>query len=338
LAQALTLGRLAGPNHRLAMASPVSSAAPSDSTAAIVLRQFWGITAVPERVSAGVSRDNWRTGEAFWLSYSEAGERARFLREAELLRALPFRLKSLGAAWTVPEVVPTVENESIATSEHGLWRMTRHVHGQEPDPRHPGTYPALAAMLAEVHRVLRSMPYSLAVCERGIVEKGRDLLQTYRTSSFSCVTQDPRERLLVQTLCEWLELRLSVLEAEPRQLTHGDWIPGNLKVSADGWAVLDWEFCRLDPVVMDLAQSCCTLLMWSGLNRVADRIDELVHRYSELTGHQVLMESVPAAMVLFWLNNYNHWHGRQARIGRYGHVLELLPERLRQVGTFVGAL
>jgi hypothetical protein len=182
------------------MSSPVSSAAPSDRTAANVLRQFWGITAVPERVSAGVSRDNWRIGEAFWLSYSEAGERARFRREAELLRALPFRLESLGAAWTVPEVVPTMENKSIATSEPGLWRMTRHVHGQEPDPRHPGTYPALAAMLAEVHGVLGSIPHSLAVCERGTVEKGRDLLKTYSTSSFSCVIQDPSERLHVQTL------------------------------------------------------------------------------------------------------------------------------------------
>jgi Ser/Thr protein kinase RdoA (MazF antagonist) len=320
------------------MSSLVSSAAPSDYTAAAVLRQFWGITAVPEHVSAGVSRDNWRIGEAFWLSYSEASERARFLREAELLRALPFRLKSLGAAWTVPEIVPTMENESIATSEQGFWRITRHVPGQEPDPRHSGTYPALAAMLAEVHKALGSLPQSLVVCERGIVEKGRDLVHTYCTSSFSCVTQDPRERFLVQTLCEWLGLRLSILEAEPRQLTHGDWIPRNLKVSADGWAVLDWEFCRLDPVVMDLAQSCCTLLMWSGLNRVADRIDELVHRYAELTGHEVSMESVPTAMVLYWLNNYDHWRGRQARIGRYGHVLAIQPERLHQVGTFVGAL
>src|SRR5262249_9866828 len=173
------------------MSSSVSSVAPSDRTAANVLRQFWGITAVPERVSAGVSRDTWRIGEAFWLSYSEVGERARFRREAELLRALPFRLESLGAAWTVPEVVPTMGSESMAPSEPGLGRSARHVHGQEPDPHQPGTYPALAAMLAEVHGVLGALPHSLAVCETGIVEKGRDLLQTYSTSSFSGVTQDP---------------------------------------------------------------------------------------------------------------------------------------------------
>ena len=111
--------------NRPAMSSSVSPSAN-------ILRQFWGITAAPERVSAGVSRDTWRTGEAFWLTYLEAGERARFRRDAELLRALPFRLKSLGAAWTLPEVVPTNGEREHRNLENLPWRMTRHVHGKNP--------------------------------------------------------------------------------------------------------------------------------------------------------------------------------------------------------------
>jgi hypothetical protein len=77
-------------------------------------------------------------------------------------------------------------------------------------------------------------------------------------------------------------------------------------------AALDWEFARIDPVVMDLAQPCCTLLIY------------LVH-----SGQVVSLASV---------HNYDYSRERQERVRRYEHVLGRQPERLRSVGIFVGAL
>jgi Ser/Thr protein kinase RdoA (MazF antagonist) len=285
------------------MLPPLSPADPLDLAAADVLRRFWGLTAVPDPVATGVSRDTWRIGGAFWLSHAEAADGTPFRREAELLRLLPAELARVGARWKIPEVVPTADGGSIAVSEGSVWRLTRHVVGEEPDPHDPGSYPALAKLLAEVHAVLRAMPQSLSVCERGTVERGRELVERYTAPSFAPATQDAREGVVVRAVAVWLAPRLGELEAQPQQLTHGDWIPRNLKVSAEGWGVLDWEFARSDPVVMDVAQSCCTLLIWSGLDRIAERIEDLVQRYLVHSGQIVSLRSVQAAMVLYWLHN-----------------------------------
>jgi aminoglycoside phosphotransferase (APT) family kinase protein len=320
------------------MPPSLSPADPLDLAAADVLRRCWGIAAVPDRVATGVSRDTWRIGGAFWLSHSHAADGTPFRREAELLRVLPAELARVGATWKSPEVVPSADGGSIAVSGGSVWRLTRHMVGEEPDPQDPGSYPALAKMLAEVHAVLRSLPQSLSVCERGTVERGREVVEVYTAPSFVPATQDARECFVVRAVAEWLAPRLGELEEQPRQLTHGDWIPRNLKVSPEGWGVLDWEYARSDPVVMDLAQSCCTLLIWSGLDRMAERIEDLVRHYSVQSGQGVSLGSVRAAMVLYWLHNYDYWRERQERTGRYEHVLARQPERLRSVGLFVGAL
>ncbi|HET7523626.1 MAG TPA: hypothetical protein VFJ79_05715, partial [Acidimicrobiales bacterium] len=79
-------------------------------------------------------------------------------------------------------------------------------------------------------------------------------------------------------------------------------------------------------------------LIWSGLNRTARRIEELVQRYSVHSGQVVSLESVQVAMVLYWLHNYHHWRERHEQVGRYGDKVARQPERLLAVGNFVGAL
>jgi Ser/Thr protein kinase RdoA (MazF antagonist) len=309
-----------------------------DSAAADVLRHSWGITAGSERVATGTSRDTWSIEGAFWLSHSDLAEETPFRREAELLHALPNEIARCRAHWQAPEVVPTMDGRSIATSDDGVWRVTRHLPGAELDPHDPATYSALASMLAELHATLGTMPESLRVREQGIVEVAPQLVERYTVASFSPASEDARESFVVRAMAEWLKPRIGELAGQPRQLTHGDWIPPNVKVSAKGWGVLDWEFCRVDPIVMDLAQSCCTLLIWSGLNSTGARIDELVQRYSVNSGRVVSLESVQVAMALYWLHNYHHWRERHESIGRYKHKLARQPGRLFVVGKFVGAV
>jgi len=155
---------------------------------------------------------------------------------------------------------------------------------------------------------------------------------------FTPATADARESFAVRTTAEWLAPRVHKLAAQPRPLTHGDWIPPNLRIAAAGWGVLDWEFCRVDPVIMDLAQSCCTLLIWSGLDEVADRIDGLLQRYSMASGQMLSPESIRVAMMLYWLHNYHHWRERHETVGGYQDHLARQPGRLLAVGKFVGAV
>jgi Ser/Thr protein kinase RdoA (MazF antagonist) len=255
-----------------------------------------------------------------------------------LLRAIPGEIARCGATWQVPEGVPTTEGDAIATSEDGIWRLTRHLPGEELDMHEPDSYSSLARMLAELHAVLEGVPEALKVCERGTVEQARELAEDYHGGSFAAATEHPSERDIVRAIAGWVGPRLDELEALPRHLTHGDWTPRNLKVSPKGWGLLDWEFARIDPVVMDLQQSCCTLLMWSGLSRPDERIERLVEDYSKQRRQAVSLASVRTAMALYWLRNYDHWRARQAVTGRFEQVLARQPERLRVVGEFVGAL
>jgi len=275
---------------------------------------------------------------SFWLSHSDATEEAPFRREAQLLEALPALLSERGVSWCVPGLVRTVTGEAIAATRDGVWRLSRHLPGEEPDMRESSTYTALASMLAELHAGLESVPRSLKVRESGAIEGAQAFLAVYGTSSSHPVTEDAREGRAVEAIVDWLAPRIGELASLPRQLTHGDWIPPNIKVGPQGWGVLDWEFSRVDPVVMDLAQSCSTILMWSGLHSPAAHISKLVESYRAYSGREVSLESVRTAMVVYWLQNYVHWRDRQERVGGFEDVVARQPRRLVAIAEFVGAL
>lgn len=310
---------------------------PPDSVAAAVLLDLWGIAAAPERAVLGASRNTWRVAGTFWLSHSDATEETTFRRESQLLQVLPGMLAARQASWCVPGVVPTVGGETVAVTRNGVWRLAEHLPGAQPDMREAGTYVALARMLAELHDVLESLPHSLEVRESGAVERAQAFVAAYGMSSFCPATEDPREALAVNAIVDWLAPRIGELASLPRQLTHGDWTPPNVLTTAQGWGVLDWEFSRVDPAVMDLAQSCSTILMWSGLNGPAEHIAKLVETYRAHSGREVSIESVQTAMAAYWLQNYDYWRARQEMVGGFEDVLARQPGRLHAIAEFVGA-
>jgi Ser/Thr protein kinase RdoA (MazF antagonist) len=310
---------------------------PPDSVAAAVLCDRWGLAAAPERAAPGASRNTWRVASTFWLSHSDATEEASFRREAQLLQVLPDMLDARQASWCVPGVVSTVSGETVAVTRDGVWRLAEHLPGAQPDMREAGTYVALARMLAELHAVLESLPHSLKVRDSGAVERAQAFIAAYGMSSFCPATEDAREAPAVKAIVDWLAPRIGELASLPRQLTHGDWTPPNIKTTAQGWGVLDWEFSRVDPAVMDLAHSCSTILMWSGLSAPAEHISKLVETYRTHSGREVSNESVQTAMAVYWLQNYGHWRGRQEMVGGFDDVLVHQPGRLHAIAEFVGA-
>jgi Ser/Thr protein kinase RdoA (MazF antagonist) len=273
----------------------------------------------------------------FWLSHSDATEETTFRREAHLLQTLPVLLAPRKPCWCVPGVVSTVSGGAIAVTRDGVWRLAGHVPGEQPDMREADTYLALARMLAELHAGLESLPHSLKVRESGAVERAEAFMAAYARSSFRPATEDAREALAVGTIVSWLMPRIGELAALPRQLIHGDWTPPNIKTLPQSWGVLDWEFSRVDPAVMDLAQSCSTILIWSGSSSPAEHISTLVERYRAHSGREVSLESVRTAMAAYWLQNYSHWRARQETVGGFEDVLARQPGRLLAIAEFVGA-
>jgi len=310
---------------------------PPDSVAAAVLRDSWGIAVAPERAAPGTSRNTWRVDSTFWLSHSDATEGPSFRREAQLLEALPGILAARRACWCVPGVVSTTSGECIAVTRDGVWRLARHMPGEQPDMREADTYLALARMLAELHGVLESVPHSLKVRELGAVERAQAFIAAYGMSSFHPATEDAREVLAVGAIVDWLVPRIGELASLPRHLIHGDWTPPNIKVLPQGWGVLDWEFSRIDPAVMDLAQSCITILIWSGLDSPAEHISRLVKTYSAHSGREISIDSVRTAMAVYWLQNYSYWRGRQETVGGFEDVMVRQPGRLLAIAEFLGA-
>ena len=88
---------------------------------------------------------------------------------------------------------------------------------------------------------------------------------------------------------------------------------------------------------MDLAQSCSTILMWSGLNDPAEHVSKLVDTYRTHSGRAISVESVRTATAVYWLQNYDHWRSRQETIAGFEDVLARQPGRLVTIAEFVGA-
>ena len=138
-----------------------------------------------------------------------------------------------------------------------------------------------------------------------------------------------------------LQHHLSRFELLPRQLVHGDWTPRNVLFNySDGAAhvsaVLDFEAMAIDPVHVDLSNTCSTLLIWSGLDRVGDRINEVLTTYEEMGGVRVELSDVHTAMLAHWLCHYWGWRDR-LELGEFGQdVKERLCLRIESVLDYLG--
>lgn len=302
-----------------------------------VLAKHWRICEPTFRTDLGVSRLTWRVGQQFWLSQSEARRSAELIRQAEMLQQLRSFLVEKRPSISVPEMVVSENGRFVVTDSGYLWCLTRHLRGFHPDSGDPDIYPVLIEGLAGFHNQLQLFSLDQqAKAPYGICVRTRQYIEKLSPTNFVPFTNDPREQELLERAGEWLLPRLVRFEALPRQLVHGDWTPRNvLFASSDHGAylsaVLDFEAMAHDPVHVDLANTCSTLLIWSGLDRVEERIGNLLSTYERYDDIRLEREDVHTAMLAHWLCHYWNWRDRLEHGGFGQDVKERLCLRIASV-------
>lgn len=221
------------------------------------------------------------------------------------------------------------------------WRLTRHLAGVHPDSHDPQIYSPLIEGLTRFHQALWLFSQqSSETIPMGVCLKARRLVQRFRTMSWRPFTGDQDEKELLERASRWLLPRLDHFESLPRQLTHGDWTPRNVlfdSVTPVGCvaAVLDFESTAIDPIHVDLSHACSTLLMWSGLDRVGDRIKEVVACYERLARTRVELTDIHTAMLAHWFCHYWNWRDRLETSAQSHEVIKRLSLRIRLVLQFL---
>lgn len=308
-----------------------------------VLAKHWRICEPVVRTDLGVSRITWRVGQRYWLSQSEEKRSAELIRQAQLLQRLHFFLQDERLSISVPEIVAS-ESGQVVVSHRGYgWCLTRHLNGFHPNSSDPAIYPVVAEGLARFHRELRLFSERQpADAPHGICARTRQSIKRLDFAAFVPFTNHPREQELLLRAGEWLLTRLTRFELLPRQLVHGDWTPQNVFFESSDHGlhltgVLDFEAMTCDPVHVDLASTCSTLLMWSGLDRIGERISEVLSTYERFSGVHLQSVDIYTAMLAHWLCHYWSWRDRLQGGGFGEDVKERLCLRIESVLDYLNA-
>ncbi|HEY1896478.1 MAG TPA: phosphotransferase [Terracidiphilus sp.] len=309
--------------------------------AAAVLAKHWRIREPVFRTDFGVSRATWRVGQWYWLSQSEESRYAELIRQAQLMQRLRCFLEHERLSISVPEAIASLNGQLVVEDGGYGWCLSRHLHGFHPESSDPAIYPILAEGLARFHGAMRLFSDRQAMeSPDGISVNTRKNIARMDTAKFVPFTKYAEEQELLVRAGDWLLPRLQEFEDLPRQLIHGDWTPRNVLFDSSGDkvhlnAVLDFEAMAFDPVHVDVASTCSTLLMWSGLGSVDERIGKLLSAYEGLSGRRLERDHVFTATVAHWLCLYWSWRDRLMNGGFGQEVKERLCLRIASVLDYV---
>ena len=293
-----------------------STAAHEAGLVAEVLAKHWRICEPAVRTDLGVSRVTWRIGQLYWLSQAEQTRSAELDRQADMLHDLHSFLENERLSISVPEIVASEGGRLIETDGGYAWCLTRHLQGFHPDSTDSGIYSVLTEGLVRFHQELRRFSERQRTdVPHGICMRTRHSIERLDSATFIPFTSHPGEKELLEQAGVWLLPRLNRFELLPRQMIHGDWTPRNVLFDFSDHgarlsAVLDFEATAYDPVHVDLASTCSTLLMWSGLDRIGERIGDLLSTYERFGGIRLEREDVYTAMLAHWLCHYWRWRDR----------------------------
>jgi Ser/Thr protein kinase RdoA (MazF antagonist) len=215
--------------------------------------------------------------------------------------------------------VPSGSGELLVADSDFGWCLARHIDGFNPDPRDPNIYMELVGGLARFHAVLSSAHSRCSIdAPAGICVAIRRGIERLNSSDFVPFTGGPDEENVLRRAAGWLLPRLIDFEHLPRQLIHGDWTPQNILFRIWGQqssltAVLDFERMGLDPIHVDVANVCSTLVMWSGLDTIAQRVQAVLDDYEWFSGQCLDREHIHVAMLGHWFCQYWSWRDRMMR-------------------------
>jgi Ser/Thr protein kinase RdoA (MazF antagonist) len=254
-----------------------------------------------------------------------------------MLRELHRFLRDERLPISVPEIVPNFRGELVFNDHGHGWSLTRHIEGFHPECRDPEVYPILVEGLAQFHRALSMFserkPADVA---QGINTKTRQGIERLNLGTFIPFTDYAKEEEVLTQAAEWLLPRLPLFEGLPKQLVHGDWTPQNvlfgfLDHKAVLTAVLDFEEIGMDPVHVDVANVCSTLLMWSGLPGPEKRIRDVLAAYERFSTTRLETEDIHISMLAHWFCHYWKWRDRIESGGSGNDVKERLCLRIASV-------
>jgi Ser/Thr protein kinase RdoA (MazF antagonist) len=309
--------------------------------AAEVVARHWRIREPLVRTDLGVSRATWRVGQWYWLSQSEDSRYTELIRQAQLMQRLRCFLEDEGLSISVPEPIASFTGQLVVQDGGYGWCLSRHLHGFHAESSDPTIYPILVEGLARFHRAMRLFAdRQVTELPNGICVNTRKNIARMTTAKFVPLTEYAEEQELLVQAGDWLLPRLREIEDLPRQLIHGDWTPRNVLFDSSGDgihlnAVLDFEAMAFDPVHVDIANICSTLLMWSGLGSIDQRIRSLLSTYEGLSGRRLERDHVFTAMLAHWLCHYWSWRDRLINGGFGQQVKERLCCRIASVLDYV---
>ena len=306
-----------------------------------VLAKHWGISESAIRIHLGVSRATWRLGPLYWLAQAEQTRSAELFHQTNLLSGLDRHLRSEDSSISVPEIVRTHSGSLVVVDSGYVWCLTRNLEGFHADVAAQDMYSVLTEGLARFHHALRAFSERQPThAPDGICVRARQNIERLCPETFDAFTSYPREKEVLQRASAWLLPRLDRFELLPRQIVHGDWTPRNVLFDRGDQpirvtAVLDFEAMSWDPVHVDLANTCSTLLMWSGLDRLEERIASVLDTYERSAGVHIEREDIHTAMLAHWLCHYWGWRDR-LQYGEFGReVKERLCLRISSVLSYV---
>jgi Ser/Thr protein kinase RdoA (MazF antagonist) len=309
-----------------------------------VLAKHWRISEPAIRTQLGVSRATWRIGSLYWLSQAEQMRSVELFDQAKLLFDLGRYLNSEHSSFSVPEIVATDSKELVVIHGGYVWCLTHNLRGCHPDAADPRMYPVLTEGVARFHHALRVFSERQPTHVRdGICVRTRQSIVRLSAETFLAFTFYPREKEVLEQAAAWLLPRLDRFELLPRQLVHGDWTPRNVLFErADQMlsltAILDFEGMAHDPVHVDVANTCSTLLMWSGLDKLDERIANVLNTYERSAGVHLEREDIHTAMLAHWLCHYWSWRDR-LQFGEFGQeVKERLCLRISSVLSYLSGV
>lgn len=306
-----------------------------------VLSRHWRIKEPTIRASLGVSRATWRVGKFYWLAQAERVRIAELSRQAKLLTQLNQYLKTESIPLSIPEIVASEAGDVLVDDAGYVWCLTRHLPGFHPEVGDASVYPALTEGLARFHSIVRAFPKSESLdVPDGICVRTRQTIDRLTAEAFVAFTSDPREKHILPNAAAWLLPRLDSLERLPRQIVHGDWTPRNVLFQRHDremhlTGVLDFEAMAWDPACVDVANTCSTLLMWSGLDRLEERIEGVLKTYEHSAGVDFDRKDIHTAMLAHWFCHYWNWRDR-LQFGEFGHeVKDRLCFRISSVLSYL---
>lgn len=193
--------------------------------------EHWGRDARRlERLTGGIANDVWRVEVGGQLAVARLGKRsdADLAWETGLLQHLDQN------GMTVPLPIPTTDGRLFVD---GLVVM-RYLEGTSPQTEHD--WRRVADTLRQLHRLTRHWP------QRPGWKSSTDLLEVERGTRID-LTAMPTEAV---ARCRAAWARLAGRETS---VIHGDTNPGNILVTAERIALIDWDESHVDVSDLDLA-------------------------------------------------------------------------------------